>query len=268
MDKEEIKERVIREFSDCSWSDKRHCGWAFDDAVVVNQPCHAGFSSEAHKTYKPKFLMASSFVVLEGYEEIGKRYWGFMTGDKSPWRSLWVLADWKPEPFFSTKHGRQLGFFVAPDGFNFRLCRNYFIAMRMIGEYPDTIKQWAHYVDVGLSEPEALLLARMYRGSTTSTTVLKKDENDGNHWPINRNNFSYKRFLFGRPKLNIPGYYSDSRVWGEKRASSFIEIDLENNKEILFGTRFSKKESYPSAFVAEKFHQFVLKQLENEKEVA
>lgn len=254
MTEEELKQSVIQKYSDKVWNDIRYCGWSYDDKCVLDKPCHAGFNGPG----EAKHFLSSTFVVLPGYEEVGEKYWQFMSGQDSPWRDLW--DDKPPEKFCSTKHGRQMGFFIRPD-VNAPLCKNYFIAMRMVGEYPDTIRQWAHYVDLGLSGGEALLLSRIYRGSRLTNPTKTGGENDGCHWPLNIVNFSYKRFLYQNPRFE-PFFDRDSLVWGINGAKSFRHVDLKPS--VVESQRFSRSDVYDSKFVVEEFKKFIIEQLEKE----
>lgn len=165
-----------------------------------NTICHAGF-----RVSKGTLRVASNFDVLPGYEEAAEIYWDFMTSQNSPWRK--VFEDKTPEKIFA-RDGTQSGFWLdGPTAYkNTRLTKNFCIGMRMIHERPDTIKDFATFVEKGVPPYVALPMSADVR--VLGDLCTSSFGNQGSHWPID-DDFSFKKFRDGDAKDSNSSPFGD-----------------------------------------------------------
>lgn len=217
-------------------------------------------------------LFASNFDVHEGDEELGERYWDWITGDESPYRSL--FENGRPEKIFGTE-GTQTGFRMnctdIVDPKKTTLLYNFCIAMRMIHECSREIRMWDQLVNRGMHPVDALYLGRMI--SITGDTCVFDDANDGSHWPLwfksygnwynGRSDYNY--IDFEKLRTSTPNFEGKScGQWTTKLKRGFELTDYVTkiNPVIVSKGRFSKTEGIPLNEVIEEFLKWVKKHQE------
>jgi hypothetical protein len=157
------------------------------------------------------------------FEGVAERYWDWMTGDRSPWRTLFQKE--RPEAI-RDDNGVLIGFFLETElAVTYPLhVLNYCIAMRMIGEEREAIKVWDRLVQTGMHEGDALYLSRMVSEVDDSDLVIPSGNlNNTSHWPLAHVRylspyktfyFSFDRFRNGNPRFddrtNEVAYWCDS----------------------------------------------------------
>jgi hypothetical protein len=193
------------------------------------------------------------------FEGVAEKYWEWMTGDNSPWRTLFQKE--KPEAI-RDDDGVLIGFFLEPQlASTYPLhVLNYCIAMRMIGEERETLKMWDRLVKSGMHEGDALYLSRMVSEVDDSELVtLSGNHNNTSHWPLSHVKFlsanktfyfSFDRFRNGNPRFNDRtneiAYWCDSPEYPD---FSFAGIKKEKEDRRAYIDYF-KLEDVISAFYA------------------
>lgn len=198
---EKDRERAIAAL--CSATDRTLSTWVVGGeknlSIYIGQPCHAALQIPKGTT-----LFASCFNTLDTKETTrgdkggafekgeGEKYWSFMTGENSPWKLLFERS--YPERI--EKDGELVGFFLDPVAAHekFKLCYNFCIAMRMVGEERSTIKTWSELVDFGMREADALYLARMIK--PVGEHWGARDSNDSRHWPLLSDIYEYSGYNY------------------------------------------------------------------------
>lgn len=191
-------ERVVKMFSHRHGQTSR---WAVGTPgglrLFPAEICHAALGEIPENVT----MFASNFDVAVDMVEKGEAYWQFMIGDQSPYRCLFEHG--VPEKLFF-KDGCQSGFVMnnidIVDKEKTTLVYNFCIAMRMVHEYPETIKAWYHFTkEKGMHPVDALYFARMFQPITKAFGFLfNYQNNDGCHWPLWYHGAEYSANRAGR----------------------------------------------------------------------
>jgi len=205
-------------------------------------------------------------------EEAGEAYWQFMTGSTSPYRCLFEHG--RPERLFFKPDAegvvRQSGFVMnnidIVDPQKTTLVYNFVIAMRMVHEYPETIRSWHGFLKLGMDGVAALYLSRMFVFHHRVPDLLIKNQmNDGCHWPLWFNgaeyeygaSYSYSLLNFDRLYEGRPNFKGKSCAqWTEKGVKKFTGFKdfatTTKMKECQKGV-FSNISGYDAAEIIEEF---------------
>jgi hypothetical protein len=210
-----------------------------EEILEAREPCYYEIGVHSPKTFK--YLGVGYYCELD--DDAGVQYLQWITGDKSPWRSLLI------DPIEIIKDEKKIrGFFVGPETLkkaNKKFLMNFLIASRAFNEFEDHIRFWYEAVKEGIDPARAYVYAKdfVYNGKRLEYRGVEND----NHWawcgdpdweaikeskPHVRS--AYNTLLFAKSKLG----HGDPRKWlGDNKYKDYVgyygvEISRENLKEM------------------------------------